>query len=232
MNSSLWRIETEYAWQEAEYLFHKILLQGQALDQYAKKSVKVLVVGNPANTNALICAKYAPSIPRENFSAMTRLDQNRAQVKREREMYLCIYILKVYNHDINDGNKWFIGRGQELKVYKWGNNYTADSFISLGSSYIILISQLDYACSVLTSCLCIFRIVWFALHKHLGLMFLVLFYSYTYTFISHFNVMKNSSTGSDCQQTRNPCIRCEECHHLGQPFIHAVPWPPSCHCSS
>ena len=35
-------------------------------------------MGNPANTNALICAHYAPSIPKENFSAMTRLDQNRA----------------------------------------------------------------------------------------------------------------------------------------------------------
>merc|ERR1712098_498451 len=53
-------------------------VQGQALDQFAKKSVKVLVVGNPANTNALICSHYAPSIPKENFSAMTRLDQNRA----------------------------------------------------------------------------------------------------------------------------------------------------------
>jgi len=52
--------------------------QGQALDQVAKKTVKVLVVGNPANTNALICSHYAPSIPKENFSAMTRLDQNRA----------------------------------------------------------------------------------------------------------------------------------------------------------
>ncbi|XP_071454688.1 malate dehydrogenase, cytoplasmic [Hetaerina americana] len=52
--------------------------QGQALDKFAKKSVKVLVVGNPANTNALVCSKYAPSIPKENFSAMTRLDQNRA----------------------------------------------------------------------------------------------------------------------------------------------------------
>merc|ERR1712098_423304 len=52
--------------------------QGEALDKYAKKSVKVLVVGNPANTNALICSHYAPSIPKENFSAMTRLDQNRA----------------------------------------------------------------------------------------------------------------------------------------------------------
>merc|ERR1711962_64212 len=56
-------------------------VQGQALDQFAKKSVKVLVVGNPANTNALICSHYAPSIPKENFSAMTRLDQNRASAQ-------------------------------------------------------------------------------------------------------------------------------------------------------
>jgi len=55
--------------------------QGQAMDQYAKKSVKVLVVGNPANTNACILSKYAPSIPKENFSCMTRLDQNRAQAQ-------------------------------------------------------------------------------------------------------------------------------------------------------
>ncbi|KAF7282433.1 hypothetical protein GWI33_002663 [Rhynchophorus ferrugineus] len=56
-------------------------VQGEALDKYAKKDVKVLVVGNPANTNALICSRYAPSIPRENFTAMTRLDQNRAQAQ-------------------------------------------------------------------------------------------------------------------------------------------------------
>lgn len=54
-------------------------VQGEALDKHAKKDVKVLVVGNPANTNALICSKSAPSIPKENFTAMTRLDQNRAQ---------------------------------------------------------------------------------------------------------------------------------------------------------
>ena len=57
------------------------MYQGQALDQHAKKTVKVLVVGNPANTNSLICSKYAPSIPPANFSAMTRLDQNRAQAQ-------------------------------------------------------------------------------------------------------------------------------------------------------
>lgn len=56
-------------------------VQGEALDQHARKDVKVLVVGNPANTNAFICSHYAPSIPRENFTAMTRLDQNRAQAQ-------------------------------------------------------------------------------------------------------------------------------------------------------
>ena len=52
--------------------------QGKALNAAAKKSVKVLVVGNPANTNALIAASNAPRIPRKNFSAMMRLDHNRA----------------------------------------------------------------------------------------------------------------------------------------------------------
>lgn len=55
--------------------------QGTALDTYAKKSVKVVVVGNPANTNAFICKKYAPSIPKENITCLTRLDQNRAQAQ-------------------------------------------------------------------------------------------------------------------------------------------------------
>jgi malate dehydrogenase len=53
--------------------------QGQALAKHAKKTVKVLVVGNPANTNALICAKYAaPAISPKQISAMTRLDHNRS----------------------------------------------------------------------------------------------------------------------------------------------------------
>jgi len=52
--------------------------QGKALNDFANPNVKVLVVGNPANTNALIAMMNAPKIPRENFTAMTRLDQNRA----------------------------------------------------------------------------------------------------------------------------------------------------------
>ena len=52
--------------------------QGRALDRAASRNVKVLVVGNPANTNAYIAMKSAPSLPRENFTAMLRLDHNRA----------------------------------------------------------------------------------------------------------------------------------------------------------
>lgn len=56
-------------------------VQGEAIDKVAKKTIKVLVVGNPANTNAFICKKYAPSIPATNFTCLTRLDQNRAQAQ-------------------------------------------------------------------------------------------------------------------------------------------------------
>ncbi len=52
--------------------------QGKALDRSAKRSVKVLVVGNPANTNAYIAMKSAPSLPKTSFTAMMRLDHNRA----------------------------------------------------------------------------------------------------------------------------------------------------------
>ena len=52
--------------------------QGKALDAVASRDVKVLVVGNPANTNAWIAMKSAPGLPRENFTAMLRLDHNRA----------------------------------------------------------------------------------------------------------------------------------------------------------
>ena len=53
-------------------------VQGKALDAVAKRTVKVLVVGNPANTNAYIAMKSAPGLPAKNFTAMLRLDHNRA----------------------------------------------------------------------------------------------------------------------------------------------------------
>ena len=52
--------------------------QGEALNEHAADDVRILVVGNPANTNALIAMSNAPDIPSERFTAMTRLDENRA----------------------------------------------------------------------------------------------------------------------------------------------------------
>ena len=52
--------------------------QGKAIDAVASRKVKVITVGNPCNTNALIASANAPSIPPQQFTAMTRLDQNRA----------------------------------------------------------------------------------------------------------------------------------------------------------
>jgi malate dehydrogenase len=52
--------------------------QGKALDEVADRNVRVLVVGNPANTNALIAMKNAPNLKSRNFTAMVRLDHNRA----------------------------------------------------------------------------------------------------------------------------------------------------------
>jgi malate dehydrogenase len=52
--------------------------QGKAINDHAASDVKVLVVGNPANTNALIAQQHAPDVPANRFTAMTRLDHNRA----------------------------------------------------------------------------------------------------------------------------------------------------------
>ncbi len=53
-------------------------VQGKAINLHASREIRVLVVGNPANTNALIASSNAPDIPLRNFTAMTRLDHNRA----------------------------------------------------------------------------------------------------------------------------------------------------------
>jgi malate dehydrogenase len=55
--------------------------QGEAINAGAADDVRVLVVGNPANTNALIAMSHAPDVPRERFTAMTRLDHNRAKAQ-------------------------------------------------------------------------------------------------------------------------------------------------------
>ncbi len=56
-------------------------IQGKAINDHASRDIKVLVVGNPANTNALITQRNAPNIAPQNFTAMTRLDHNRAMTQ-------------------------------------------------------------------------------------------------------------------------------------------------------
>ena len=56
-------------------------VQGRAINEHANRDIKVLVVGNPANTNALIASANAPDIDQRNFTAMTRLDHNRAKAQ-------------------------------------------------------------------------------------------------------------------------------------------------------
>jgi malate dehydrogenase len=56
-------------------------VQGKAMNDHASRDIKVLVVGNPANTNALIASSNAPDIDSGNFTAMTRLDHNRAKAQ-------------------------------------------------------------------------------------------------------------------------------------------------------
>ena len=60
--------------------------QGEAINAGAAEDVKVLVVGNPANTNALIARSHAPDVPPERFTAMTRLDHNRALAQLSKKL--------------------------------------------------------------------------------------------------------------------------------------------------
>src|SRR5436853_3007217 len=73
--------------------------QGEALNAGAADDIKVLVVGNPANTNALIAASNAPDIPRERFTAMTRLDENRAVAQVAKKLGVGV-------SDVNDLVVW------------------------------------------------------------------------------------------------------------------------------
>jgi malate dehydrogenase len=64
--------------------------QGAAINDGAADDVKVLVVGNPANTNALIAMSHAPDVPRERFTAMVRLDHNRALAQLAKKLEVSV----------------------------------------------------------------------------------------------------------------------------------------------
>ena len=96
--------------------------QGQAIDKVAAKSIKVLVVGNPANTNALIAQRNAPSIDPRQFAAMTRLDHNRSMTQ----------IAQKTNKSINDVKRMTI----------WGN-HSATQYPDLHHSLIDGVAAMD-----------------------------------------------------------------------------------------
>ncbi|UYV82187.1 MDH1 [Cordylochernes scorpioides] len=126
--------------------------QGRALDKYAKKTVKVLVVGNPANTNALICSKYAPSIPKANFSAMTRLDHNRAIAQIAAKLALCpsqVHKMIIWgNHsstqypDVSQATVEMGGKEVSVGEALKDNAYLESEFVNVSHSGIFLYKNL------------------------------------------------------------------------------------------
>ncbi|GAA3461192.1 malate dehydrogenase [Saccharothrix longispora] len=68
--------------------------QGEAINAGAADDVRVLVVGNPANTNALIAQRHAPDVPAERFTAMTRLDHNRALAQLAKKLNVSVTDIK------------------------------------------------------------------------------------------------------------------------------------------
>ena len=113
--------------------------QGEAIDKYAKKNIKVLVVGNPANTNALIASHYAPSIPKKNFTALTRLDQNRALSQLSDKLKVPVEDIKNViiwgNHsltqfpDVNHGDVVVGGKKLSIRDAVKDDKYLNDVFI-------------------------------------------------------------------------------------------------------
>lgn len=109
---------------------------GQACEKNASSDMKVLVVGNPANTNALVMAHYAPKIPKKNFTAMTRLDHHRAlgqiALRAQVGVKAVQNVIIWGNHsstqypDVNHGTV----NGKPIRQVIGDDNYLNDEFIS------------------------------------------------------------------------------------------------------
>ncbi|MEC8148304.1 MAG: malate dehydrogenase [Pseudomonadota bacterium] len=68
--------------------------QGKAINKVANEKIKIVVVGNPANTNALVCLKNAPDVPKKQITAMTRLDHNRAKAQVAEKLQISLSEIK------------------------------------------------------------------------------------------------------------------------------------------
>ncbi|VDL95239.1 unnamed protein product [Schistocephalus solidus] len=105
---------------------------GEALERYAKKVVKVVVVAHPANTNAYILSKFAPSIPKNNFSCLLRLDHNRAIVQASKDSVLCI----LSTFSISIAKRLGVSCGAVHNVVVWGCHGNTE-FPDLSHAYVI-----------------------------------------------------------------------------------------------
>src|SRR5712691_2962756 len=102
--------------------------QGQALDRVANRDVKVLVVGNPANTNCLIAMKNAPSLKPSQFTGMMRLDHNRASSQIARKLNKPVSSIRKFtvwgNHSATQYPDIFQAECDGKKVWPMINDHT------------------------------------------------------------------------------------------------------------
>jgi malate dehydrogenase len=119
--------------------------QGKAINNYAAGDIRVLVVGNPVNTNALIAMSNAPDVPRERFTAMTRLDHNRAlsQLARKTGANVAdIYRMTIWGNHSNtmvpDISHCRIGRRKALNLVgkRWYKKEFVPTVVGRGAAVI------------------------------------------------------------------------------------------------
>ncbi|GAA2352199.1 malate dehydrogenase [Saccharopolyspora halophila] len=108
--------------------------QGEAINAGAADDVRVLVVGNPANTNALIAQAHAPDVPAERFTAMTRLDHNRAQTQVAKKLGVTVNDVKKLtiwgNHSATQYPDLFHAEvGGKIAAEQVEQSWLADEFI-------------------------------------------------------------------------------------------------------
>ena len=144
--------------------------QGKALNEVAKPTCKVCVVGNPCNTNALICMENAPNLDRKNFHALTRLDENRAKCQlalKAGVFYETVTNVTIWgNHsttqvpdfvnaqiggekamDVIDDSEWLeadftpaIQTRGGLLIKKWGRSSAASTAVSIADAIKSLVT--------------------------------------------------------------------------------------------
>lgn len=144
--------------------------QGRALNESADPNCKVLVVGNPCNTNALIAMENAPRIPRKNFHALTRLDENRAKCQlalKAGKFYTSVNRVAIWgNHsttqvpdfinariggrpaiDVINDMKWFkeeftpkVAQRGGALIKKWGRSSAASTAVSTADAIRALVT--------------------------------------------------------------------------------------------